>query len=124
MKETKYVIRNGLQKYEVSPGEILSALHEQATKGDSDPEEVLNEDLCGWSLIHATDESGVTRPFCIMRSLPVQYPGKYNDIRIDDDNMANIIMEQVYKLSKRRVRWLYFKKRIKDFITKIFPKKK
>jgi len=126
--ETKYKIKAGLRQFEVSPAEILSALYEQAENEDEHPDEVLKEDLCGWSLIHATDEQGKSRPFCIMRSLPGHYQGKYCDVRGDDENMASIIIEDVYKLTKRRIKWMRAKKKWTHILRRFFkstpPKKK
>jgi hypothetical protein len=96
----------------VEAADITKALEEQSAKEYDAMDHT--EDLMGWSLIHATDENGKSRPFCIMRTLPGNnVPLPYNKVALDDKAMGELIMSEIYKLTKRKLWWLRFKHKIK-----------
>ena len=110
----RYTFNTTHGKMWVSPGDIMHALEEQS---NLENEELLppEEDLQGWALIHGTDELGATRPLLLMRMLPVGGPPKpYTEFRGDDIAMQDIILKGIYKLTPMKIRWLRFKKRIKN----------
>lgn len=120
--ESTYTIKTNNGKMYIKPSDIMQALEEQAntTNEDITPPE---EDLSGWGVVYATDENGKSRPAFLMRVLPaMSQPQAYYKVAQDDKNMQDIILRKIYNLTPSRIKWIRFKKYIKDSIKKLIKK--
>jgi len=118
--EYKFKTEKGIMR--VKPSDILKALEENSNRDNSEllPPE---EDLQGWDIISATDESGKSHPLFLMRSIPSSISCfNYSKFRGDDDDMAEIILTDVYKLTPIRVKWIQIKNKIRKFINRLFKR--
>lgn len=102
-------------KMKIKPCEILQALEEQSKADES--ADISEEDLRGWAVINATDENGKSRPLLLMRVLPSPNHNIPNYvIAKDDNNMSNIIMRKVYKLTPLKIKWIKFSAKVKKIL--------
>ena len=122
-KPVSYTFKTNKGKISTTEEEILNALKEQSERTD-DNISCEPEDLQGWSIIHATDEKGKSRPFCIMRSLPglANHPHKLHEICSDDQEIRDLLIKEVYNLNPFKIKLHRLKFRIRRFLKGIFKK--
>lgn len=118
----KYEFKTSHGKMWVDPSDIMEALFEMSnckeTETDITPPE---EDLQGWGIVFATDELGQQRPLLLMRALPTPSCIRpYSTVKNDDNILREILLKDVYKLTKFKIWWKTFKIKIKN----LFKRKK
>jgi hypothetical protein len=121
--EVEYKFRTERGIMRISPSEIMKILAEVSERNNSEivPPE---EDLQGWDIINATDEDGKSHPFFLMRTLPFATSFNYKKFKKDDDNIVDLLLRDVYKVTPSRIKWIKFKRWARGLVYRIIRKVK
>jgi hypothetical protein len=123
--EIEYVFNTKNGKVRVNPSDILRAL-KALSESSVNEAEILppEEDLTGWDIINATDEEGKSHPFFLMRTLPTSPNFNYSRYKSDDDNMVNRLLQDIYKVTPIKIKWIKFKSWVRSMINRYYRRGK
>lgn len=120
INEVEYTFKTSHGGVRVKPSDIITALNELSSQPEPDNICPPEEDLQGWSIINAMDEEGKSRPLFLMRVLPNNNHPPYGVFHNDDETMRSIILENVYKLTPAKIKWIKFKTKMRNIFEGMF----